>query len=99
MANGKTIKYEDLDQAVKASYSLGIMEGEDNVRNQLLEARWLLVNMLKTNKHLFQLINTREEKNITISPVFTKGVLKVLRSAGDSSRFLRLKSKYGEEDG
>ena len=95
------IKYEDFDQAVKAAYKLGVLEGQSDIRNQIEDMRQQLGNMLKTNKHLFQLINQehRKEHGIKLSPCFTRSLIKTLINLGQRSRGYELIKKYAEATG
>ncbi len=96
------ISYEDFNQAVKAAYKLGKMEGEDNVRTQLLEARKLLKDMAVTNKEQWKLLNEEhktERVRIGLMPREVRNILEILRKSTkgctpNRQHYGRLKKKY-----
>jgi len=96
----KNISYEDFDQAIKAAYSLGKMQGEADMRTQMEDLRQQLTNVVKTNHHLLKLMMEDEKNNkgLKISPTFAKGILGVLRRH-DLPRFCRLNKEYERATG
>jgi len=94
--NSKNINYKDLDQGIKAAYSLGVIDGQADIRNQVEDMRVQLEKMLKTNKHLWRLMmkEHKADKAIKIAPAFTRTLLKTLKKAKSWSQFSYLKKKY-----
>ena len=101
MPNNKKITFEQLDQAVKASYQLGLIDGNAEKDIQLKDMRRRLFNMLRTNKELFAsaLAEQKQEQGINISPCSARGLLAVLRKAKEKARYRDLKRKYDKAMG
>ena len=99
--NTRKISFEELDQAVKASYKLGVLAGQDDIRNQLQDMRQQLQNMLKTNKELFRdaMAEHKQHHYITISPIFAKGLLIILKKVQERGSYKQLKYKYENATG
>lgn len=101
---GKNVTLEQLDQAVKASYSLGLIDGNREKENQLNDMRRQLGNMLTTNKELLHPIK-KGSNQIKLSATVVRRILSILKKlVKKSSRvehqfFMFLKNKYEVQTG
>lgn len=89
------IKHEDFDRGLKASYKLGVLDGRDDIRNQLRDMQKQLKNMLVSNKHLYQLLHEahKEELSIKITPCLARNIIKTLKDI-NNNQYYQLRRKY-----
>ena len=97
----KIITYDDLDQAVKASYELGLIDGRVEKKNQLEKLRMQLKNMLISNKQMIKLLleEHRQDKWIKISPCIMRNIIYIVYAMKDYNLFHNLKTKYEKATG
>lgn len=97
----KKISAKDLDQAVKASYNLGIIDAKNSKSPRMRDLRRLLKNMLSTNVNLWEMYEEEDKdkgRNLSITPAFARGLLRILKQfknpSPEANRYFWLKRKY-----
>jgi len=101
--DGKYIPYSKFKQAVKASYNLGVLSGEDGMRNEVNKMRVQLGNMLETNKQLWLMIGGSSDGSTLVKVLIplsvAHGLYVAVRATGLNIDLLKKLGTYIENAG